>query len=52
MAEPATRHYNLRSGRQQELHVEIQMSDDATFLLDLLLHKELPYPGKLILMHH
>ena len=48
MADPATRHYNLRSSRQEGVHVlvEIQTSDDANFLMDLLARQKASTSGQ------
>ena len=48
MAYPATHHYTLRSGRQEELYVpvEIQTSDDVNFLMDLLARQRASISGQ------
>ena len=42
MAYPSTRHYNLRSDRQEDL----QTSDDANFLTDLVARQKAPIFAK------
>ena len=48
MTDPATCHYYLRSGRQEKVYVpvEIQKSDDANYLIDLLARQKASISGQ------